>query len=70
MNKIKKRRRDLELTQYQVEKLTGIQQSRLSLIESGYREPNAREREMLARALRTDESTLFQNENQESLKAS
>jgi len=59
MNKIKKRRLELEFTQYQVEKLTGINQSKLSLIEAGYREPTAEEKKKIARVLRTEAQELF-----------
>lgn len=53
VNEIKKKRLESELTQYDVEKLTGISQSKLSLIEAGYREPNFEEKKKLAKILRT-----------------
>jgi len=43
MNEIKKRRLISGFTQYDIEKLTGISQARLSLIERGYRQPNPEE---------------------------
>lgn len=60
MNKIKKRRLELEFTQYQVEKLTGINQSKLSLIEAGYREPAPEEKKKIAKVLRTEIHELFE----------
>ena len=60
MNKVKKRRLELEFTQYDVEKLSRIKQSRLSLIEAGYRRPNNEEEKILAKVLRTDVQELFE----------
>ena len=64
MNKVKKRRLDLEFSQYQLEKLTGINQSKLSLIEAGYRNPTPEEKKKIAKILRTEVQELFeQNRN-------
>jgi len=60
MNKAKKRRLELEFTQYQVEKLTGINQSKLSLIEGGHREPTPEEKKKIAKVLRTEIHELFE----------
>ena len=60
MNKVKKRRLDLEFSQYQLEKLTGINQSKLSLIEAGYREPTPEEKKKIAQVLRTKAQELFE----------
>ena len=59
MNKIKKRRIELEFTQYDLEKLTGINQSKLSLIEGGYRDPSPEEKKRLAKTLRAEIQELF-----------
>lgn len=60
MNRIKKRRLELEFTQYDIEKLSGINQSKLSLIEAGYREPTPEEKKKIAKVLRTDVQELFE----------
>jgi len=59
MNKIKKRRFELGFSQYEVERLSGIPQSRLSLIEKGYREPSLEEKKVLAKTLRAEIQELF-----------
>lgn len=59
MNKVKKRRLELEFTQYEVEKLSGINQSKLSLIEKGYREPSLEEKKRLAKVLKSEVHELF-----------
>ena len=59
MNKIKRRRLELEFTQYQLEKLTGINQSKLSLIEAGYREPTVEEKKKIAKVLKIEAQELF-----------
>lgn len=64
MNKLKKKRIELELTQYDVEKLTGISQSKLSLFEGDYREPNESEKKKIARVLRAEKQELFDKESQ------
>ena len=61
MNKIKKRRLEFEFTQYDLEKLTGINQSKLSLIEAGYREPTAEEKKKIAKVLRAEAQELFKS---------
>lgn len=63
MNQIKKRRLELEFSQYEIEKLTGISQTKLSLIERGYREPSSDERKKLAKALRLEVKELFEDKN-------
>ena len=60
MNKVKKRRLELEFSQYQLERLTGINQSKLSLIEAGYREPTHEEKKKIAKVLRTEIHELFE----------
>ena len=62
MNKVKKRRLELEFTQYQIEKLTGINQSKLSLIEAGYRKPTPEEKKKIAKILRTEVQELFEQD--------
>jgi len=62
MNKIKKRRLELEFTQYDLEKLTGINQSKLSLIEGGYREPSSEEKKKIAKVLRAEIQELFESD--------
>lgn len=52
MKEIRKRRLISELTQYDMEKLTGISQARLSLIERGYRKPNPEELKKLSEVLK------------------
>lgn len=52
MNELKKKRLLSELTQCDIEKLTGISQARLSLIERGYRKPNPEELEKLSEVLK------------------
>lgn len=60
MNKLKKRRQQLEFSQYVVEKLTGISQAKISLFERGYRIPSPEERKKLAKALRVESQKLFE----------
>jgi len=60
---MKKRRLELELSQYEIEKLTGIAQTKISLIERGYREPSSDERKKLAKALRLEVKELFEDKN-------
>lgn len=59
MNKLKKRRLELELTQYDIEKLIGISQSKLSLFEGDYRIPKPEEKRKLAKVLRAETKNLF-----------
>jgi transcriptional regulator with XRE-family HTH domain len=59
MNMVKKRRFELGFSQYEVEKLSGIPQSRISLIEKGYREPSMEEKKRLAKTLRAEIQELF-----------
>ena len=63
MKQMKKRRLELELSQYEIEKLTGIAQTKISLIERGYREPSSDERKKLAKALRLEVKELFEDKN-------
>jgi len=60
VNKMKLRRLELELTQYQLEKLTNIHQARLSLFERGFRKPSQNEKRKIAKALRVKEEMLFE----------
>lgn len=59
MNMVKKRRFELGFSQYEVEKLSGIPQSRISLIEKGYRQPSMEEKKKLAKTLRAEIQELF-----------
>ena len=59
MNKVRKKRRELEFSQYEIEKLTGITQSKLSLIEQGYREASPEEKRQLAKVLKSEICELF-----------
>lgn len=65
MNKIKRRRLELEFTQYDIEKLIGINQSKLSLIEAGYREATPEEKKKIAKVLRTEVHELFDSGEKE-----
>ena len=58
MNVFKKQRLELELTQYDVEKLTGIRQSKLSLVERGFRVLDSEENQRLCKVLRLEEGNL------------
>jgi len=59
MNIFKKQRLELELTQYDVEKLTGIHQSKLSLIERGFRVLSSEESQKLCKVLRLEEENFL-----------
>ena len=59
MNVFKKQRLELELTQYDVEKLTGIRQSKLSLVERGFRVLNSEENQRLCKVLHLKEKNLL-----------
>lgn len=52
MKKIRKIRLMSGLTQYDVEQLTGISQTKISLIERGYRKPSSTEMERLEKVLK------------------
>ncbi len=52
MNELKKKRLLSGLTQNDIEMLTGIPQSKLSLVERGYRKPNPEELEKLSEVLK------------------
>lgn len=54
MNGLRKKRLLSGLTQYDIEKLTGIPQGKLSLIERGYREPSDHEKKKLTKVLRIE----------------
>lgn len=56
---LKARRLAMGYSQYEVEKLTGIHQTRLSLVENGYREPSNEEKKILAKTLRCNVGELF-----------
>lgn len=51
MNKLREIRVIRRVTQFQLRLLSGIHQSRISLIENGFIEPRADERQRLAKAL-------------------
>jgi transcriptional regulator with XRE-family HTH domain len=58
-NKLRKRRRELDLTQLELERRTGIHQTKISILEAGIRQPTPAERKRLARVLRSKISDLF-----------
>ena len=62
MNKLKLRRLELEFSQYDVEKICGIPQVKISLYERGYRDPSPEERKKLSKLLRMPEEELFDRE--------
>ncbi len=59
MNNFKKRRLELELTQYEIERKTGISQSKLSLAERGFRSLSSDEKRELSKVLQMQEKKLF-----------
>lgn len=59
---IRKRRRELELSQYQLEFLTGINQSKLSLAERGFRNLDDGEKRKLAKVLHMEITEIFDSE--------
>ena len=61
MNLIKKRRIELGLSQYDLSKLTGIHQSRLSLVENGYRKLREDEIKILAKKLQISKQDFYYN---------
>lgn len=61
-HKIRKRRRELEFSQYQLEFLTGINQSKISLAERGLRNLDENEKRKLAKALQMEITEIFDNE--------
>ena len=58
-NRIAQLRREQGLSQYDVERLTGISQSRLSLLERSYRPLSARDLDVLAQAFGVAAAELF-----------
>ena len=61
VSNIRKRRRELELSQYQLEFLTGINQSKLSLAERGLRNLDDGEKRKLAKVLQMEITEIFNN---------
>lgn len=59
MHPFKKERLLLELTQRQCSQMTGINQSKISSIERGYRIPTVDDAQRLARIVEGDASKLF-----------
>jgi len=61
VNKIKRRRLELELNQHDVAKLSGISQTKISLFENDYRKPSPKEKNKLAKVLNVDVPELFRD---------
>jgi len=61
MNKLKKKRIELEMSQYQLELLSGVSQAKISLVERGFRNLNDDERRKLAKVLHLKEKELPYN---------
>ena len=59
MNIIKKRRIDLGMSQYDLSRITGIHQSRLSLVENGYRKLRDDEIKILSKKLQISEQDFY-----------
>lgn len=59
LSKLKKERLLQGKTQYSLEKETSIHQTLISLFERGLREPNLKQKKLLAKALNVSESTVF-----------
>lgn len=62
ISKLKKTRLLKGKSQYHLEQMTGIHQSRISLIESGYRNPTQEQKNKLAKALGINEKRLFSDD--------
>lgn len=58
-NRLRVRRAELDITQFEVARAVRIDHSKLSRIENGYQDPTADERAALARVLKTSEEALF-----------
>lgn len=58
-NNLRVRRAELRVSQLDVALAAGLTHTRLWRIENGYADPRPKEREALARALKTDDSLLF-----------
>jgi transcriptional regulator with XRE-family HTH domain len=58
-NRLRMLRAERRLTQMLLSRKSGIQPSRISLIENGLVEPKAEERDRLARALKADVAEVF-----------
>lgn len=58
-NRLRVRRAELDVTQFQVAKKVGVDHSKLSRIENGYQDPTAEEIAALARVLDTTPEALF-----------
>jgi transcriptional regulator with XRE-family HTH domain len=58
-NRLRVRRAELDVTQFQVAKKVGVDHSKLSRIENGYQDPTPDEIAALARVLDTTPETLF-----------
>jgi len=65
MSRLKQQRLRLEISQYELEKASGIRQSKISLIEAGFRIPSVDEKSKLAKALNVNEDWLFPEDNKE-----
>jgi transcriptional regulator with XRE-family HTH domain len=61
MNKLRDIRVIKRVTQFQLRLLSGIHQSRISLIENGFIEPRSDERQRLAKALGVKQEEIFPN---------
>lgn len=58
-NRLRVRRAELDVTQFQVAKKVGVDHSKLSRIENGYQDPTPEEIAALARVLETTAHELF-----------
>ena len=58
-NRLRVRRAELDITQFQVAKKIGLDHSKLSRIENGYQDPTPDEIAALARVLDTTPAKLF-----------
>jgi transcriptional regulator with XRE-family HTH domain len=62
-NKLKEVRFFKKVSQWKLRLLTGLSQSKISLIESGYVKPSPEERRKISRALGVEPEELFPGEN-------
>lgn len=65
ISRLKKRRFELGLSQYDIEKICGISQSRFSLAERGYRVLSLGEKKKIARILQMEMHELFPDNEEE-----
>ncbi len=65
MNKLREVRVVKRISQFQLRVLTGVHQSKISMIENGLVQPREDEKERLARALGMREEDIFQEKGGE-----